>query len=68
MGNNGANGGKLVEEDGKSIPLSTKAAKILQTGTPILVPSSNVDGDIMHTLKGVHLVSHIQNKGKRAQR
>ena len=27
-----------------------------------------LDGDTMHNLKGVHLVSHKQNKGKRAQR
>ena len=61
MGGTGEIGGK----DGKNIPLSIKVAKILQTRTPILVLGSGLDGSIMHTLKGVHLVSH--SKGKRAQ-
>ena len=74
MGENGENVGKLVEEDGKNIQLSTKAAKFLQTRAPILVLGSvllripdDLNGHIMHTRKGVHLVGHTKNKGKRAQ-
>ena len=74
LGGNGESRGKcreLVEEDGKK---STKVAKILQTRAPILFLGSvllgildDLDGHTTHTLKGVHLVGHTKNKGKRAQ-
>ena len=40
MGKSGGNRGKLVEEDGKNIQLSTKVAKILQTWAPMFVLGS----------------------------